>query len=84
MHEEALHIARALAAAALGPGPPLAAAAGDAATAVFAGGCFWSMQSAFEKVYGVISVQSGYTGGTSAESHVRNLRGRAATWRPCR
>jgi peptide methionine sulfoxide reductase msrA/msrB len=37
------------------------------ATAVFAGGCFWSMQSAFEKVYGVISVVSGYTGGTSED-----------------
>ena len=36
------------------------------ATAVFAGGCFWSMESAFEKVYGVLSAVSGYTGGTSA------------------
>jgi len=42
-----------------------AAGPGGTATAVFAGGCFWSMQSAFEKVYGVISVQSGYTGGTT-------------------
>jgi peptide methionine sulfoxide reductase msrA/msrB len=32
---------------------------------VFAGGCFWSTEIAFEKVYGVISVVSGYTGGTS-------------------
>ena len=54
-----------LAAAAVGPGAAVAAAEGDVSTAVFAGGCFWSMQSAFEKVYGVISVQSGYTGGTS-------------------
>ena len=35
-------------------------------TAIFAGGCFWSMQSAFEKVYGVMLVTSGYTAGTSA------------------
>ena len=39
--------------------------AGTPQTAVFAGGCFWSMQSAFEKVYGVIEAVSGYTGGTS-------------------
>jgi peptide methionine sulfoxide reductase msrA/msrB len=32
-------------------------------TATFAGGCFWSMESAFEKVPGVLSVVSGYTGG---------------------
>ncbi len=32
-------------------------------TAVFAGGCFWSMESAFEHVYGVASAVSGYTGG---------------------
>jgi peptide methionine sulfoxide reductase msrA/msrB len=39
--------------------------AGKPQTAIFAGGCFWSMQSAFEKVYGVIQAVSGYTGGTS-------------------
>ena len=36
-------------------------------TAIFAGGCFWCMESPFEKVDGVISAQSGYTGG-----HVKN------------
>jgi peptide methionine sulfoxide reductase msrA/msrB len=39
--------------------------AGNPQTAIFAGGCFWSMQSAFEKVYGVIEAVSGYTGGNS-------------------
>jgi len=34
------------------------------AEAVFAGGCFWCTESDFEKVPGVISVESGYTGGT--------------------
>jgi peptide methionine sulfoxide reductase msrA/msrB len=33
------------------------------AFAVFAGGCFWSIESAFEKVYGVYEAVSGYTGG---------------------
>jgi peptide-methionine (S)-S-oxide reductase len=35
-------------------------------TATFAGGCFWCMEEAFEKVNGVMSVTSGYTGGTVA------------------
>jgi peptide methionine sulfoxide reductase msrA/msrB len=31
--------------------------------ATFAGGCFWCMQEAFEKLDGVVDVLSGYTGG---------------------
>jgi peptide-methionine (S)-S-oxide reductase len=31
--------------------------------AIFAGGCFWCMEEAFEKVQGVRAVISGYTGG---------------------
>ncbi len=31
--------------------------------AYFAGGCFWCMEETFEKVPGVVSVTSGYTGG---------------------
>ncbi len=34
------------------------------AVAIFAGGCFWCTESDFEKVPGVLSVISGYTGGT--------------------
>ena len=34
--------------------------------AIFAGGCFWCVESDFEKVPGVISVVSGYTGGSVA------------------
>jgi methionine-S-sulfoxide reductase len=34
------------------------------ATAVFAGGCFWSMESDIEKLDGVSEVISGFTGGT--------------------
>lgn len=34
-------------------------------TATFAGGCFWCIQPAFDKVQGVVSTQVGYTGGTA-------------------
>ena len=36
------------------------------AVATFAGGCFWCVESDFDKVDGVISTTSGYTGGTLA------------------
>ncbi|PJZ67337.1 peptide-methionine (S)-S-oxide reductase [Leptospira wolffii] len=32
-------------------------------TAIFAGGCFWCMEGPFEKLPGVVSVISGYSGG---------------------
>jgi len=35
-------------------------------TAVFAGGCFWGVQSVFERVKGVLATAAGYSGGTSA------------------
>lgn len=34
-------------------------------TAVFAGGCFWCVESDFEKLDGVYEAVSGYTGGTT-------------------
>jgi peptide-methionine (S)-S-oxide reductase len=34
--------------------------------ALFAGGCFWSMQKAFDGVTGVVSVTAGYAGGKAA------------------
>jgi peptide methionine sulfoxide reductase msrA/msrB len=37
--------------------------AGKLAKATFAGGCFWCMEPPFEKLPGVMSVTSGYTGG---------------------
>jgi peptide-methionine (S)-S-oxide reductase len=36
------------------------------AKATFAGGCFWCVESDFDKVDGVISTTSGYTGGKTA------------------
>lgn len=40
--------------------------------ALFAGGCFWSLESSFEKAYGVISAISGYTGGKNANPTYEN------------
>lgn len=37
----------------------------QAESAIFAGGCFWCMESDFEKVEGVTDVVSGFTGGTA-------------------
>ena len=42
--------------------------------ATFAGGCFWSMQKAFDGVTGVASVTAGYAGGSQAESRLRASR----------
>ncbi|MDB5597295.1 MAG: methionine-S-sulfoxide reductase [Hyphomicrobiales bacterium] len=44
---------------------PAAAQAGQA-TAIFAGGCFWCLESDMDKVKGVLSTTSGYTGGGAA------------------
>src|SRR5579863_8576429 len=41
----------------------LVASQASAATAIFAGGCFWSMQHGMEAVPGVVKVVAGYTGG---------------------
>jgi methionine-S-sulfoxide reductase len=43
---------------------PSPAPEAKAAVATFAGGCFWCVEEAFEKVPGVMSAVSGYTGGT--------------------
>ncbi|MES2906830.1 MAG: peptide-methionine (S)-S-oxide reductase MsrA [Pseudomonadota bacterium] len=41
-----------------------AASTSKVTTTVLAGGCFWSMEKAFEELPGVVSVVSGFSGGT--------------------
>lgn len=37
--------------------------------AVFAGGCFWGIEGVYERVDGVIRVESGYAGGTKTDAY---------------
>ena len=43
--------------------------------AIFAGGCFWCMESDFEKIVGVKSVVSGYIGGHVANPTYKQVSG---------
>ena len=63
-----LTVALALAAAASAVAIPATRAANEPGrqTAIFAGGCFWCMEHPFDELDGVISVTSGYAGGTKA------------------
>ena len=55
------------------PNPPIPALSTDVAlapqsgkaTAVFAGGCFWGVQSVFQRVKGVLATTAGYSGGSA-------------------
>jgi peptide-methionine (S)-S-oxide reductase len=49
--------------------------AADMQTTVLAGGCFWCIESDFEKLQGVQDVVSGYTGGTTANPTYETLKG---------
>ncbi|WP_233249142.1 peptide-methionine (R)-S-oxide reductase MsrB [Desulfobulbus oligotrophicus] len=40
--------------------------------AIFAGGCFWCMESPFAQLKGVVTVESGYTGGTTTDPTYEN------------
>ena len=42
-------------------------------TAVLAGGCFWGVEAVFEHVKGVVSVKSGYSGGSAAAADYRKV-----------
>ena len=52
-----------------------AATAAESEKIVLAGGCFWCMEEAYEKIPGVLSVVSGYTGGTSEDANYRRVSG---------
>ena len=41
--------------------------------AIFAGGCFWCVESAFEAVPGVVAAVSGYTGGDKVEPSYQDV-----------
>ena len=55
------------------PNPPIPALSSDVPlashpgkeTAVFAGGCFWGVQSVFQRVKGVLATTAGYAGGSA-------------------
>jgi peptide-methionine (S)-S-oxide reductase len=64
-------IAAALAALAM----TTAASAAPLRTAVFAGGCFWSMEHDMESIAGVRSVVVGYAGGTAPDPSYGDHRG---------
>src|SRR5215469_2363206 len=42
-------------------------------TAVFAGGCFWGVQSVFERVKGVLATTAGYSGGSAKTATYRQV-----------
>ena len=67
-------LALSLAALTTGCGPEADAQARTEA-AIFAGGCFWCTEADFEKVPGVVSAVSGYTGGASANPTYKNHAG---------
>ncbi|TKT82863.1 peptide-methionine (S)-S-oxide reductase MsrA [Aquamicrobium sp. LC103] len=47
----------------------------DRETAIFAGGCFWCVESDFDHVPGVLSTVSGYIGGTNENPTYQNHPG---------
>jgi peptide-methionine (S)-S-oxide reductase len=63
------------------PNPPIPPISSDVAlaahpgkeTAVFAGGCFWGVQSVFQRVKGVLTTTAGYSGGSAKTATYRQV-----------
>jgi methionine-S-sulfoxide reductase len=55
--------------------PAAASAQQQVETAIFAGGCFWCTEADFEKMPGVISAESGYTGGSESSPTYEQVAG---------
>ncbi|HWB33508.1 MAG TPA: peptide-methionine (S)-S-oxide reductase MsrA [Acidobacteriaceae bacterium] len=57
------------------PAPAVDEAKSDAhtETAVFAGGCFWGVQTAFERVKGVTGTRAGYSGGSKETANYKDV-----------
>ena len=69
-------LAALIAACSPAPPAPVEAPPPGSQIAVFAGGCFWSAEKAFENVRGVSSVVSGFAGGTVANpTYAQVVRG---------
>lgn len=54
---------------------PVKPAMAETQTAIFAGGCFWCVESDFDRVPGVISTTSGYSGGKLQNPTYQNHEG---------
>jgi peptide-methionine (S)-S-oxide reductase len=54
-------------------GQTVTAAAAEKSVAIFAGGCFWCVESDFDKVPGVISTTSGYIGGAASTAAYKKV-----------
>ena len=53
--------------------PEIYVPTGPTAVATFAGGCFWCMEPPFDRIDGVISTTSGYTGGKTKNPSYRQV-----------
>jgi len=51
----------------------LSGSTGQQETAVFAGGCFWGVQSVFQRVKGVVQTTVGYSGGSAETADYRTV-----------
>jgi peptide-methionine (S)-S-oxide reductase len=73
LHQASLAFLLAISANNAAANPPIPPPTGDVhlashsgrETAVFAGGCFWGVQSVFQRVKGVLATTAGYSGGSA-------------------